>query len=234
MQIHKRDIGAIISGIGIEILFGVLQTQVKTMPIYAAIIGYIAGGALVSYGIWCIVSESRGRKGLPVEADVYLDEIENSIIKIQAEAERLYLESRECTPDEYIEIYGADIIENFQNQWGYEDATMAVVWYLVVNMPNPRLKQLFETDTNWKDLYSKIREARLRLNNRVLNMAISKYFSDLEGGYSHKLSNDMIDKYIKDREIKDIMDSSEAMRGVEINIDANLQWIMMEINKLKG
>ena len=50
----RKELGAIIVGIGIEVIFFVLSIQVKEMPQLAAISGYIIGGLFILYGVICL------------------------------------------------------------------------------------------------------------------------------------------------------------------------------------
>jgi hypothetical protein len=49
-----RQIGAIIVGVGFEVVFLILNTQVKEMPIEIAVAGYVIGGLLILYGAVCM------------------------------------------------------------------------------------------------------------------------------------------------------------------------------------
>lgn len=50
----RKELGAIIAGIGIEVIFLILNVQVKEMPMLIAIVGYIVGGLLILYGVVCM------------------------------------------------------------------------------------------------------------------------------------------------------------------------------------
>ena len=47
---NKRESAKVIFGIGIEIVFLILEIEVKSMPDWLAIIGYIIGGVLILWG----------------------------------------------------------------------------------------------------------------------------------------------------------------------------------------
>jgi hypothetical protein len=50
----RKELGIIIVGIGIEVIFFILNIQIEEMPQAAAISGYIIGGLLILYGVICL------------------------------------------------------------------------------------------------------------------------------------------------------------------------------------
>lgn len=50
----RRELGAIIIGVGVEFIFLILSVQVKDMPMTVAVTGYTVGALLILYGIVCI------------------------------------------------------------------------------------------------------------------------------------------------------------------------------------
>jgi hypothetical protein len=51
----RKEIGPILTGCGIEVIFLILSTQIKEMPIGIAIAGYVVGGLLILYGVVCMI-----------------------------------------------------------------------------------------------------------------------------------------------------------------------------------
>jgi hypothetical protein len=50
----RKELGIIIVGIGIEVIFFILNIQIEEMPRATAISGYIIGGLLILYGVICL------------------------------------------------------------------------------------------------------------------------------------------------------------------------------------
>lgn len=69
----RKEIGSIIIGIGLEVIFLILRLKIDTMPLTLAIIGWIFGGLLICYGLFCIRRPNKPEKVKPKPVPPPLD-----------------------------------------------------------------------------------------------------------------------------------------------------------------